>query len=113
MPADDPLRLDRMRVVPNLDVPVSLASNPQLSVYVAAYGSPGSAAPRMMLEFLQGDRVVARARPELPPPDEKGRIQYVGTFPTAALSPGRYSVRAVLQQAQNVTESESSVTIVP
>ena len=32
LPADDPLRLDRMRVVPNLDVPVSLASNPQLSV---------------------------------------------------------------------------------
>jgi VWFA-related protein len=112
LPADDPFRLDRMRIVPNLDVPVSLASNPQLSVYLAAFAAPGSAAPRMMLEFLQGDRIVARARPELPPPDGKGRIQYVGTFPTAALTPGRYSIRAVLQQGQSVTETEAPVTIV-
>ena len=113
VPADDPFRLDRMRVVPNLDVPVSLAGNPQLSVYLAAFAAAGSAAPRMMLEFLQGDRIVARARPELPAPDEKGRIQYVGTFPTATLAPGRYSVRAVLQQGQSVTETEAPVTIVP
>jgi VWFA-related protein len=113
LPADDPFRLDRMRIVPNLDVPVPLATNPQLSVYLTAYAAPGSAAPRMMLEFLQGDRLVARARPELPAPDEKGRIQYVGTFPTASLTPGRYSVRAVLQQGESVTETESPVTIVP
>jgi hypothetical protein len=112
-PGDDQLRLDRIRVVPNLDVPVSLASNPQLSVYMVAYARPGSAAPRMMLEFLQGDRIVARARPELPAPDANGRIQYVGTFPTSALTPGRYSVRAVVQQGQSVTESEAPVTIAP
>jgi VWFA-related protein len=113
LPVDDPFRLDRMRVVPNLDVPVSLAGNPQLSVYLAAFGAPGSAAPKMMLEFLQGDRLVARARPELPAPDETGRIQYVGTFPTATFTPGRYSIRAVLQQGQSVTETEAPVTVVP
>jgi VWFA-related protein len=112
LPADDPFRLDRMRVVPNLDVPISLASNPQLSVYLVAYAAAGSPAPKMMLEFLQGDRIVARARPELPAPDGAGRIQYVGTFPTTALAPGRYSVRAVLQQGQRVTETEGPVTIV-
>ena len=67
----------------------------------------------MMLEFLQGDTIVARARPDLPAADDKGRIQYVGTFATSALSPGRYSVRAVLQQGQSVTETETPVTIVP
>jgi VWFA-related protein len=113
LPADDPFRLERMRVVPNLDLPVPLASNPQLSVYLTAYAAPKSAPPRMMLEFLQGDTIVARARPDLPAADEKGRIQYVGTFPTAALSPGRYSIRAVLQQGQSVTETETPVTIVP
>lgn len=113
LPLDDPFRLDRMRIVPNLDVPVPLASNPQLSIYMVAYAAPGSAAPRMMMEFLQGDTVVARARPELPAPDADGRIPYVGTFPTSALAPGRYSVRAVLQQGQNVTETETPVTIVP
>ncbi len=81
LPLDDPFRLERMRVVPNLDLPVPLATNPQLSVYLTAYAAPKSAAPRMMLEFLQDDRIVARARPDLPAPDEHGRIQYVGHVP--------------------------------
>ena len=50
----------------------------------------------MMLEFLQGDRWLRAGRGRtLAAPDEKGRIQYVGTFPTGDVSPGRYSVRAV------------------
>jgi hypothetical protein len=52
----------------------------------------------MMIEFLQGDAVVARARPELEAPDALGRIAYVGTFETATFEPGRYSVRAVVMQ---------------
>ena len=112
LPADDPFRFGRTRVVPNLDVPVSLAANPQISIHLVAYVKPGSAPPLMMIEFLKGDRVEARAKPELDPPDAEGRIPYVGTFPTGTLSPGRYSIRAVLQQGSDVTETESPVTIV-
>jgi VWFA-related protein len=110
---DDPFRLDRMRIVPNLDLPVSLATNAQLSLYLVAYARPGTAPPKMMIEFLRDDRIVARAKPELPAPDAEGRIPYVGTFPTATLPPGKYSVRAVVQQGDLVTETESPVTLVP
>jgi VWFA-related protein len=113
LPPDDPFRLDRMRIVPNLDLPVSLAANPQISIYTVIYARPGTAAPKMMIEFLRDDRVVARGKPELPVPDGEGRIQYVGTFPTTALAPGRYSARAVVQQGDNVTETEAPITINP
>jgi VWFA-related protein len=111
--ADDPFRLDRMRIVPNLDVPISLAANPKLSIYLVAYAKPGTEAPKMMIEFLQGDTVVARARPELEPPDAQGRIPYVGTFDTDTFEPGRYTVRAVVMQGAVVAESEAPFTIVP
>jgi VWFA-related protein len=113
LPPDDPFRFDRMRIVPNLDLPISLAANPQLSVYLVLYAKPGVPPPKMMIEFLQGDRLVARAKPDLPDPDSAGRIPYVGTFPTTALAPGRYSVRAVIQQGSDVTETEAPVTMVP
>jgi hypothetical protein len=113
LPQDDPLRFERMRIVPNLDLPVSLAANPQLSLYLVAYAKPGSATPKMAIEFLRDDKIVARAKPELPVPDAEGRIPYVGTFQTASLAPGKYSVRAVVQQGDLVTETESPVTIVP
>ena len=73
-------------------------------MYLVAYAGPGTAPPQMMIEFLRDDRIVARAKPELPAPDAEGRIPYVGTFPTATLAPGKYSVRAVLQQGDLVTE---------
>lgn len=109
--ADDPFRFEKMRVVPNLDVPVSLGRNPQLSFYLVAYVKPGAATPKMMIQFLQGDRIIAQAKPDLPPPDAHGRIPYVGTVPTTTLAPGQYSVRAVLQSGQDVTETETPVML--
>ena len=46
----------------------SKAQNPNLSVYFIVYTTPGTT-PKMALEFLKGDAVVARARPELPAAD--------------------------------------------
>jgi hypothetical protein len=76
MPATDPLRLDRMRIVPNFDLPISKAQNKNISVYVVIYATPGAtAAPKMSLEFMQGDRLIARAMPSLGAPDKDGRIR--------------------------------------
>jgi hypothetical protein len=67
----------------------------------------------MALEFLRGDTLVARARPELPAAGADGRIPYVGTFPIATFEPGRYSVRALVMDGATVAESETAFTIVP
>jgi hypothetical protein len=114
MPATDPLRLDRMRVVPNFDVPISKAQNENLSVFVVVYAAPGATtAPKMALEFMQGDRLIARAMPALGAPDKDGRIPFVGTIPIEAVPAGQYSVRALVQEGNDVAESETPVTLVP
>jgi hypothetical protein len=112
VPPDDPFRIDRTRVVPNLDVPVARTQNESLSVYFVVY-APAGATPKMALEFLQGDTVLARAKPELPAADKDGRIAYVGTFPIATFEPGHYSVRALVMHGSDVAESETGFTIVP
>ena len=114
LPADDPFRVDRMRVVPNLNLPVSKAQNKQLSVYAAIYLRAGTTTPpKMSLEFMQGDRLIARGMPALAAPDKDGRIQFVGTIPIDAAAPGDYSIRAVVLNGSDVAESESPVTLVP
>ena len=114
MPAVDPLRVDRMRVVPNFDLPISKAQNKNLSVYVVIYAAPGATtAPKMALEFMQGDRLIARAMPELGAPDKDGRIPFVGTIPIETVPAGQYSVRALVQEGNDVAESETPVTLVP
>ena len=112
IPLDDPFRVDRTRVIPNLDLPIVKSQNPNLSVYFVVYAKPGTT-PKSALEFLQGDTVVARARPELPAADKDGRIPYVVTFPIAGFGPGRYSVRALVMDGGKVAESETPFTIVP
>ena len=112
VPLDDPFRVDRTRVIPNLDLPIVKSQNPNLSVYFVVYAKPGTT-PKSALEFLQGDSLVARARPELPAADKDGRIPYVVTFPIAGFAPGRYSVRALVMDAGKVAESETGFTIVP
>lgn len=114
LPATDPLRLDRMRIVPNLDVPISKAQNKNLSVYFVIYTAPGATtAPKMSLEFMQGDRLIARAMPALGAPDKDGRIPFVGTIPIETVPAGQYSVRALVQEGNDVAESETPVTLVP
>ena len=112
VPLDDPFRLERTRVIPNLDLPIAKAQNQNLSVYFTVYTTPG-ATPKTALELLKGDTIVARGRPELPPADKDGRIPYVVTFPIAGFDPGRYSVRALVMQGSSVAESETALTIVP
>jgi VWFA-related protein len=114
MPATDPLRLDRMRIVPNFDLPISKAQNKNISVYVVIYATPGATtAPKMSLEFMQGDRLIARAMPALGAPDKNGRIPFVGTIPIETVPAGQYSVRALVQEGSDVAESETPVTLVP
>ena len=115
LPADDPLRLDRMRIVPNFDLPISKAQNKNISVYVVIYAKPGATTPpKMSLEFMQGDRLIARAMPVA------GRAgQGAAGSRSSARSPSRPSRPASTasapscRQGHDVAESETPVTLVP
>ncbi len=80
------------RIVPNLDAPISLATNPKLWLFFIAYPSKGAETPRMTLEFMKDGKPLRRAEAVLPAPDPDGNVRYIGNFPTSAFAPDRYDV---------------------
>jgi VWFA-related protein len=112
LPADDPFRVDRTRVIPNYSRPIPKSQNTNLSVYFVVYAAAG-ATPKMAIEFLKGDTLLARARPDLPAAGADGRIPYVVTVPIDSFAPGEYSVRGLVMHGGGVAESETVFTIDP
>jgi VWFA-related protein len=109
----DPLDVSGMRIVPNLDAPVSAATNTKLSFFFIAYPGATGEKPKMTLEFSRDGKAVGRAQPELPAPEADGRIRYVGTFPITSFPPARYDVRVALALPEGRCEEHASFTIVP
>ena len=109
---EDPFRTEQLRIVPSLDMPISRATNPQVSAYVVVYPDRGRV-PSLTFEFLRGDAVIGRSAAELPAPDPEGRIKYVASFPTTIFEPGAYVLRAVATLDGRTSSSDVSFTIVP
>jgi VWFA-related protein len=109
---EDPFVTGAMRVVPNLDLPVSKAANNQISAYVTIYPDGTTTRPQLAFEFIRDGTVVGRSAAELPEPDDTGRIKFVASFPTSTFAPGTYRLRAVVAQgAANATSATSFVLI--
>jgi len=110
---DDPLDVGGVRIVPNLDLPISAAANQKLSLFFIAYPPQGGEAPRMTLEFSRDGKTLARAEPALPAPEADGKIRYVGTFPIQSFTPGRYEVQVSLAHPGGTAEERAAFTLVP
>ena len=68
--------------------------------YIAYY--PAWAAPSAAtLEILNNGRVLARRPLEMRPPPSAGRVQHVGTLPSASLPEGTYELRLRLRQGDD------------
>jgi hypothetical protein len=67
----------------------------------------------MAIEFLKGDTLLARAKPDLPAAGPDGRLPYVVTVPIDSFAPGEYSVRGLVMHGGGVAESETAFTIDP
>jgi len=109
---DDPLDVGGVRVVPNLDLPISVAANQKLSLFFIVYPRGGEK-PKMSVEFWRDGKALGRAEPELPVPEADGRIRYVGTFPIDKFPPGGYEVRVALSGAAVRSEERAGFTLVP
>ena len=108
----DPLDVGGVRVVPNLDLPISAAANQKLSLFVVVYPR-GPELPNMTLEFRREGKPLAKAEPALPAPDPDGRVRYVGTFPIEKFPPGAYEVRVTLSGPRGYSEERAAFTLVP
>jgi VWFA-related protein len=118
LPADkpggaDPLRVGNLRVVPNLDAPVSKARTPNLSLFMPVYPAAGGGAVSMSLALARAGTTVAQAPVELPAPEPDGRIPAVATFPLDSFEPGAYDVTITVRQGGSTAVENGSFTIVP
>lgn len=110
---DDPLDAGGVRVVPNLDLPISVAANQKLSLFFIAYPPREGGPQGMTLEFARDGKTLARAEPPLPAPEADGKIRYFGTFPIQRFAPGRYEVRVAISQPGGPSEERAAFTLVP
>jgi VWFA-related protein len=112
--SDNPLLYEKVKIVPNLGDPIQAGPEARLGLYFVVYPDPAKAEkPQMMMELQMNGEAVARGMPELPAPDDKGRIPYVATLPLASFQPGEYLVRIVVQQGEAAVEESTVITIVP
>jgi hypothetical protein len=108
----DPLRLGDLRVVPNLDAPLSKTAVPNLSFFVMLSPGPGPT-PRLTLEIKRDGKIMARAEPPLPARDPDGWIRCVVILPSGSLPPGRYEAHARASQAASEAEATTSLNLAP
>jgi VWFA-related protein len=107
----DALLIGATRIVPLLGEP-TLAADEGLPLFLVAYPAAGTTdKPELTLALLREGTLVARSSPELPAPDDKGRIAYIATIPSTGLSAGRYEVRAILRQGTLLTEETTFFNI--
>jgi VWFA-related protein len=111
--SDDPLDIVPARIVPNLDAPISLATNAKLWLFFIAYPAKGAEPPRMTLEFVKDGKPLRRAEVALPAPDADGNVRYIGNFPTSVFTPGTYDVKVGVTQAGATVSDRASLTLVP
>lgn len=110
--ADNPLRYENVRIVPNLGEPISKEPNAALSLFAVIYPDDNnSEKPELNVLFLRDGQVIARGTPALPAPDAGGRIPYVANVPLSTFQAGQYEVVAVVQQGQSATQERTFFTI--
>jgi VWFA-related protein len=108
-----PLHYGDTLVYPNLGEPVSKSTAKQLPFCVTVYPAPGTGAPKLTIEVLQKGRTLGQIPAELPPPDAKGRIQFVNALPLASLEPGAYELKLTATDGQTSASRSARFTVAP
>lgn len=110
----NPLRYQDVKIVPNLGEAIQAGPDAQLGLHCVIYASPQIAEkPHLTLTLLREGQIIARGSPELPPPEEGGRIPFVATLPIGTFMPGNYEVRATVRQGPSAAEEKAFFTLSP
>jgi len=109
---ENPLLTGDKRIIPDLATNIAAANRQELSFSLAIFPKPESTEkPLLSLELLLDDKVIAKTSPELPAPDETGKINFTAGVPAANLVPGGYRFHAVVAQAGANCEETLEFTI--
>lgn len=110
--ADNPLRFEQGKIIPNLGEAIQTKPGAQVSFFFVVYPAAGTTEkPGLALEFLLDGEIIARAAPELSQPDAQGRIAYIASAPMETFKAGRYELRAVVTQGQQSVEEHAFFVI--
>jgi len=108
----DPLRFRNGKVIPSLDRAVAAGGQGQLSLYFVIYPDPASTAkPELTIQLFRQGRLAGRARPQLPPPEESGRIPFIASMPLASFTPGAYEAVVTVRQGAATAENRFAFTV--
>jgi hypothetical protein len=107
----DPLRVGDVRGVPRLGDPVVLGRDPLIGVFLSLRPEQAAGPTELTLEITQQGQLVGRATPALPEPDARGRVVYLGEFPSDRFAPGRYMIRAVAHQGDCESTAATSFRV--
>jgi hypothetical protein len=110
---EDPFRIQKARVIPNLDTPITKAANPSFFLFAAIWPAAEGGTPEAFVEFFREGKKVGEAKADLLPPDDKGRMVYLGEYPLASFPPGAYEAKVRVKQGASTTEDRAALTIVP
>lgn len=111
--SESPFRVAAVMLYPNLGEPVSKAAQ-KMTFYFTIYPANGSTfTPALTVELLQGGKSLASAPLKLPPPNETGRIPYVGNLPLTSLSPGEYELRVSVRSDKGSAVRTTKFTVAP
>lgn len=109
----DPFRIQTARVMPNIDTPISKGANPNFYLFAAVWPSADGPAPAISVEFVKDGKKTGEGKADLLPPDEKGRMVFLGEYPTAGFPPGGYEAVVRVKQGTSTAEGKALFTIVP
>ncbi len=101
-------------ITPTLNDTIERNKGASISLFFAIYPDPKMTDPaRLVLEYLQDGKVLARLDPALPAPDATGRISYVASSSAEAMPPGIYEVRAFVTQGPSKAMEATTFTVEP
>ncbi|HEY3738924.1 MAG TPA: VWA domain-containing protein [Bryobacteraceae bacterium] len=100
----DPFEFSGGKVTPELNESVQGGKGSSIGLYLIAYTQPEQDA-KLVIDFIQDSKVVARSESALPKADGHGRIHYAANVPIDSLKPGQYELYAkVIQSGKGVQE---------
>jgi len=110
---DSPFLAGDVLLYPNLGEPVSKAGK-QMGFFFTVYPPKDSTfTPGLMVELLQSGKVLAAVPLKMPPPNESGRIPFVGNIPLESLPPGEYEMRVTVRGDKGSAFRTTKFTITP
>jgi len=102
--AENPLFVNKFKVTPELMDSITTQEREDIPFHFSIYPNAELPVPKLRIELLQEDKVIATTAPMLPKADEKGVITFSAGIPTKGLASGNYRIRTIVQQSDATAE---------